>query len=32
VPIEATPRAPKSRLKIEFANVTAYETKRVAWK
>lgn len=27
VPIEATPRAPKSRIKIEFANVPAYETK-----
>lgn len=27
VPIEATPRAPKSRIKIEFANVQAYETK-----
>ena len=26
VPIEATPRAPKSRIKIEFANVPAYET------
>ncbi len=27
VPIEATPRAPKSLIKIEFANVPAYETK-----
>lgn len=27
VPIEATPRAPKSRIKIEFGNVPAYETK-----
>jgi predicted nucleotidyltransferase component of viral defense system len=27
VPIDATPRAPKSRIKIEFANVPAYETK-----
>jgi predicted nucleotidyltransferase component of viral defense system len=27
VPIAATPRAPKSRVKIEFANVPAYETK-----
>lgn len=27
VPIEATPRAPKSRIKIEFANVPAYDTK-----
>jgi predicted nucleotidyltransferase component of viral defense system len=27
VPIEATPRAPKSRIKIEFANVPAYETR-----
>jgi hypothetical protein len=27
VPIEATPRAPRSRIKIEFANVPAYETK-----
>jgi predicted nucleotidyltransferase component of viral defense system len=30
VPIEATPRAPKSRIKIEFANVPAYETKPVS--
>jgi predicted nucleotidyltransferase component of viral defense system len=29
VPIEATPRAPKSRIKIEFANVPAYDTKPV---
>jgi predicted nucleotidyltransferase component of viral defense system len=29
VPVEATPRAPKSRIKIEFANVPAYETKPV---
>jgi predicted nucleotidyltransferase component of viral defense system len=27
VPIEATPRAPRSLIKIEFANVPAYETK-----
>ena len=27
VPVEATPRAPRSRIKIEFANVPAYETK-----
>jgi predicted nucleotidyltransferase component of viral defense system len=27
VPVEATPRAPKSRIKIEFANVSAYATK-----
>lgn len=27
VPIEATPRAPKSRIKIEFANVPTYDTK-----
>lgn len=27
VPVEATSRAPKSRVKIEFANVPAYETK-----
>lgn len=27
VPVEATPRAPKSRIKIEFANVPAYESK-----
>jgi predicted nucleotidyltransferase component of viral defense system len=27
VPIDATPRAPKSRIKIEFANVPAHETK-----
>jgi len=27
VPIDATPRAPKSRIKIEFANVPAYETR-----
>jgi predicted nucleotidyltransferase component of viral defense system len=27
VPIDATPRAPKSRIKIEFANVPAYDTK-----
>jgi predicted nucleotidyltransferase component of viral defense system len=27
VPVDATPRAPKSRIKIEFANVPAYETK-----
>lgn len=27
VPIVATPRAPKSRIKIEFANVPAYETR-----
>jgi predicted nucleotidyltransferase component of viral defense system len=27
VPIEATPRAPRSLVKIEFANVPAYETK-----
>src|SRR5205823_5709119 len=27
VPVEATPRSPKSRIKIEFANVPAYETK-----
>ena len=26
VPIDATPRAPKSRIKIEFANVPAYQT------
>ena len=26
VPIEATLRSPKSRIKIEFANVPAYET------
>lgn len=30
VPIEATPRTPRSRIKIEFANVPAYETKPVA--
>ncbi len=29
VPVEATPRAPKSRIKIEFANVPAYEAKPV---
>jgi predicted nucleotidyltransferase component of viral defense system len=29
VPVDATPRAPKSRIKIEFANVPAYETKPV---
>lgn len=29
VPIEATPRAPKSRIKIEFANVPAYDIKPV---
>lgn len=29
VPIEATPRAPKTRIKIEFANVPAYDTKPV---
>jgi predicted nucleotidyltransferase component of viral defense system len=29
VPIEATPRAPRSRIKIEFANVPAYDTKPV---
>ncbi len=29
VPVEATPRAPKSRIKIEFANVPAYDTKPV---
>jgi predicted nucleotidyltransferase component of viral defense system len=29
VPIEATPRAPKSRIKIEFTNVPAYDTKPV---
>ena len=29
VPIEAIPRAPKSRIKIEFANVPAYDTKPV---
>jgi predicted nucleotidyltransferase component of viral defense system len=29
VPIEATPRAPLSRIKIEFANVPAYDTKPV---
>ena len=29
VPIEATPRAPKSRIKIEFANVPAYDVKPV---
>jgi predicted nucleotidyltransferase component of viral defense system len=27
VPIDATPRAPKSRIKIEFVNVPAYESK-----
>lgn len=27
VPIEATPRAPKSRIKIEFANVSAYDAR-----
>jgi predicted nucleotidyltransferase component of viral defense system len=27
VPIDATPRAPKSRIKIEFANVPAYDTR-----
>jgi predicted nucleotidyltransferase component of viral defense system len=27
VPVEATPRAPRSRIKIEFANVPAYENK-----
>jgi predicted nucleotidyltransferase component of viral defense system len=27
VPIGATPRSPKSRIKIEFANIPAYETK-----
>src|SRR6266436_5470305 len=27
VPVEATPNAPKSRIKIEFANVPAYATK-----
>lgn len=30
VPIEATPRTPRSRIKIEFANVPAYDTKPVA--
>jgi predicted nucleotidyltransferase component of viral defense system len=29
VPVEATPQAPKSRIKIEFANVPAYDTKPV---
>jgi predicted nucleotidyltransferase component of viral defense system len=29
VPIDATPRAPKSRIKIEFANVPAYDMKPV---
>lgn len=29
VPVEATPRAPKSRIKIEFANVPAYQTSPV---
>jgi len=27
VPVDATPRAPRSRIKIEFANVPAYDTK-----
>jgi hypothetical protein len=27
VPIEAMPRAPKSRIKIEFSNVPAYQTR-----
>jgi predicted nucleotidyltransferase component of viral defense system len=30
VPIDATPHAPKSRIKIEFANVPAYDTKPMA--
>ena len=30
VPIEPTPHAPKSRIKIEFANVPAYDTKPMA--
>jgi predicted nucleotidyltransferase component of viral defense system len=30
VPIEAMPHAPKSRIRIEFANVPAYETKPAA--
>src|SRR4051794_23844769 len=29
VPVEATPHAPKSRIKIEFANVPAYDTRPV---